>query len=287
MRLSTIRFQGETHAARQEGDEYVVLDAFPDLGSLLQHPEWRDIATARGGATLPTVAVELAPVVPRPGKIICVGANYQQHIEEMGSTAPDYPTLFAKYPESLIGAMDAIELPVEDDLIDWEAELAIVIGASGRRIPEDKAENHIAGYSVANDISMRGYQFRSMQWLQGKTWENSTPLGPVLVTPDELPAAAVIRTVLDGEVMQESSIDDLLFGPAHLVSYISTILTLNPGDVILTGTPNGVGFGMKPQRFITDGSIVETSVEGIGVLRNPAVRSSDVTEVDWERHTVA
>ncbi|MEV4901279.1 fumarylacetoacetate hydrolase family protein [Citricoccus sp. NPDC055426] len=286
MKLSTIRFNGETYAARQEGEEHVVLDGFSDVGALLQHPEWADIATSRGGTRLPSTAVELAPVIPRPGKIICVGANYQTHIEEMGADVPEYPTLFAKYPEALIGASDPIDLPVEDELIDWEAELAIVVGTAGRRIPVDAAAAHIAGYSVANDISMRGYQFRTMQWLQGKTWENSTPLGPVMVTPEEMPPAAMIRTVLDGDVMQESSIDDLLFSPEQLVSYISTILTLNVGDVILTGTPSGVGFGMNPQRFIKEGSVVETSIEGIGVLRNRAQRQPAVTDSTAQSHSM-
>lgn len=287
MKLSTIRYNGMTYAARQEGDEHVVLDGFSDVGALLRHPEWADIATARGGERLQASDVELAPVIPSPGKIICVGANYQSHIEEMGAEVPQYPTLFAKYPEALIGASDPIDLPAEDDLIDWEAELAIVVGTGGRRIPEETAARHIAGFSIANDISMRGYQFRTMQWLQGKTWENSTPLGPVLVTPEEMPSAAVIRTVLDGEVMQESSIDDLLFSPEQLVSYISTILTLNAGDVILTGTPSGVGFGMDPQRFIREGSTVETSIEGIGVLRNRAQQPVDVGGAVGEHHSMA
>lgn len=271
MKISTIRINGGTRAVREDDDRYTEINGFSDAGALLADPRWREITEQAAGPSHSLVDADLAPVIPQPGKIICVGANYLQHILEMGSEKPQFPTLFAKYPESLIGAQDVIELPLEDEAVDWEAELALIIGKRGRRIDEAEAAKHIAGYSVANDVSMRGYQFRTMQWLQGKTWENSTPLGPALVTPDEVAVDAVIRTRLDGRIVQESSINDLLFKPEQLVAYISTILTLNPGDVILTGTPSGVGHGRDPQVYLTDGSVLETSIEGVGVLRNRAV----------------
>lgn len=273
MKISTIRIDGATRAVRQDGDTYTEINGFADVGTLLQDPQWQEKARNASGTQHEVHGASLAAVVPNPGKIICVGANYLKHIQEMGSEVPQYPTLFAKYSESLIGANDIIELPAEDAAVDWEAELAIIIGKAGRRISEASAADHIAGYSVLNDVSMRSYQFRSMQWLQGKTWENSTPFGPALVTADELNPHAAIRTKLNGETVQDGSIDDLVFKPAQLIAYISTILTLKPGDVIATGTPSGVGHARKPQQYITDGAVLETSIEGLGTLRNRAAAS--------------
>ncbi|MDQ0680520.1 acylpyruvate hydrolase [Arthrobacter pascens] len=210
-------------------------------------------------------------MITKPGKIICVGLNYRKHIQEMGRELPEYPTLFSKYAETLIGPTDDIELPEQDNAIDWEAELAVIIGKSGRHITERDAADHIAGYSVCNDVSMRTWQFRTKEWLQGKNWENSTPLGPVLVTTDEWTPGSTITTRVDGELMQEASTGDLVHGPEFLVSYISTMITLHPGDVIITGTPGGVGHARQPQRYLGDGQVLETSIEGIGTLRNRAV----------------
>ncbi|QGU08800.1 Ureidoglycolate lyase (plasmid) [Corynebacterium occultum] len=268
MKISTLRLPTRTVAARQDGNTFTEISGFTDVGALLQNPDWQDLATAADGPTHDLTDTDLAPVVPRPGKIICVGVNYRQHIIEMGSEMPDHPTIFAKYAESLIGAEDDIQLPPEDSSLDWEGELAIIIGKPGRRIAEADALDHIAGYTVLNDVSMRGFQFRTMQWLQGKTWENSTPVGPAMVTPDELPADATLRTTIDGEVMQETTIDDLLFGAREIIAYLSTIFTLRPGDIIATGTPDGVGFARDPQRFLREGEVLETSIEGIGTLSN-------------------
>ena len=274
MRISTLRLPDRTVAARQDGETYTEIDGFADVGALLQDPSWQRVAAEAAGTTHTLDGADLAPLVPRPGKIVCVGQNYRRHILEMGSQLPEHPTLFAKYADSLIGAHDDIELPPEDAWIDWEAELAIVIGKPGRRIAESDALDHVAGYTVLNDISMRGYQFRTPQWLQGKTWENSTPVGPALVTPEELDGDAAIRTVVDGETMQESTVADLVFGPAAIISYVSTIFTLRPGDVIATGTPDGVGFARDPKRFLQDGNVIETSIDGLGTLRNRAVATS-------------
>lgn len=271
MKLSTLRLGDRTAAARLDGGSYTEIDGFTDVGALLRTDSWQEAAAAAGGAEHAADDADLAPVVPVPGKIICVGANYRAHILEMGSALPEHPTLFAKYADSLIGARDDIRLPPEDPSIDWEAELAIVIGKPGRRIQEADALSHVAGYAVLNDISMRGYQFRTNQWLQGKTWEDSTPLGPALVTPDELAADARIRTVVNGETVQDSTIDDLLFGPREIIAYLSTLFTLRPGDVIATGTPDGVGFAREPKRFLRDGDLVETTIDGLGTLSNRAV----------------
>lgn len=273
MKLVTLRTAEGTRAGRVDGDEIVELD-HADVGALLEAGhDWRDRAAAADGRRHAHAEADLAPVVVRPGKIICLGLNYEKHILEMGRELPTYPTLFAKYTEALIGPYDAIQLPPESTEIDWEVELALVVGRAGRRIPEDWAMEHIAGYTVMNDVSMRDFQWRSQQFLQGKTWERSTPIGPALVTLDEVenPDDLVVRCEVDGEVMQEAQTGDLLFGPTELISYISTILTLRPGDIIATGTPGGVGAGRKPAVFLHPGQVVRTIVEGVGELRNECV----------------
>ncbi|WP_127131182.1 fumarylacetoacetate hydrolase family protein [Georgenia sp. SYP-B2076] len=270
MKLATLRLSdGRTVAARVEGDSAVEL-GFADVGELLRAGGLEAAASATG-ETHDLATADLAPVVPAPGKIVCVGLNYRNHILEMGRELPEYPTLFAKYPEALIGPRDDIQLPPESDKVDWEGELAIVIGKTVRRASADEAEAAIAGFAVLNDVTMRDYQYRTTQWFQGKTWENTTPFGPVLVTPEEIPAGATMTTSLDGEELQRTPIDDLVFGTAALVEYISTIFTLNPGDVIATGTPGGVGHARKPARYLTPGQTLTTTIDGIGELVNVAV----------------
>ncbi|MGH3391122.1 MAG: fumarylacetoacetate hydrolase family protein [Actinomadura sp.] len=271
MKLATLRLADRTTAARVEGDHAVELDA-PDVGALLARPGWRQPAAAATGTRHPLGTADYAPVVPQPGKILCVGLNYRTHIQEMGRELPRYPTLFAKYTEALIGPYDDIVLPSASETIDWEAELAVVVGETVRNADLEQATAAIAGYSLFNDVTARDYQNRTLQWLQGKTFEATTPFGPVLVTPDELPAdlALELSCEVDGEIMQRADTSDLVFGPARLISYISTILTLRPGDVIATGTPGGVGHARKPPRYLTDGSKLVTRAEGIGELSNTA-----------------
>jgi len=272
VRLATVRTAGGTRAARQDGDELVLLDGFADVGELLADDGWPERAAAADGERVAFDGADLAPLVVRPPKIVCLGMNYRSHVEEMGREAPSHPTLFGKYARSLIGARDAIELPPESEQVDWEVELAFVIGRTARRAKGSEARDAIAGFTVLNDVSMRDWQFRTMQFLQGKTWDRSTPVGPVLVTPDELPGGTTPDLALgcevDGEPMQEGRSSDLLFGPEELVEYISTIVTLEPGDLVATGTPGGVGFGRSPQVFLRAGTLVRTWIEGIGELVN-------------------
>jgi acylpyruvate hydrolase len=279
VKLATLRINGGTAAARLDGDTYVVIDGYQNVGELLAAPSWEAIAAQAAGSTISVEVADLAPLVPRPTKIVCVGMNYRRHILEMGQPAPEHPTLFAKFADTLIGANDPIELPTEDTAIDWEAELAVIIGKSGRRIPVSEAADHIAGYSLCNDISMRTWQFRTGEWLQGKNWQSSTPLGPCLTTRDEWSPGQPIRAILNGEVVQEAPTDDLVHGPEALVSYVSTMIQLNPGDVIITGTPDGVGFAGTPQRFLADGDVIEVSIEGLGTLRNRATAAANVEAV--------
>jgi acylpyruvate hydrolase len=274
VRLATLRIDGSTTAARQDGDEYVAIDGVADVGSLLARADWREYARAADGRVIPAAQADLAPVVPNPSKVLCAGLNYRSHILEMGRELPEHPTLFAKFAETLTGPFDDIALPPEDEAVDWEAELAVVIGLEARRVSAAEAPDHIGGYTVCNDISMRTWQYRTSEWLQGKNWEASAPLGPVLVTPDELDPNAAITTSVDGEVRQSGSINDLVHSPADLVAYISTFTTLRPGDVIITGTTGGVGHARTPKLYLRAGQELVTSIAGIGELRNRLVREN-------------
>ena len=272
MRLATIRTATGHRAVRIDSDTATETgDA--DLRALLEHPDWADRAAAAAGPAHPLDGLDYAPLVPAPEKIICVGQNYRDHVLEMGNEIPAYPTMFAKYPPALIGARDDIVLPTVSDKVDWEAELTVVIGRPVRHATEEQATAAIAGYTVLNDVSMRDFQMRTPQFLQGKTFEHATPIGPWLVTPDELPAGGWdISTVLDGETVQDSNTEQLLFTPVDLICYLSQILTLNPGDVIATGTPGGVGHARTPPRYLTDGAVLVTAIAGIGELRNTCRR---------------
>ncbi|SDL32641.1 acylpyruvate hydrolase [Nocardioides sp. YR527] len=275
MKLATIRTNSGHRAVRVDGETAVEIDSAhgADVGELLSREDWREIAAAADGPQHAWAELDLAPLVPSPGKVVCVGLNYRTHILEMGRDLPEYPTLFAKFADTLTGPNDDIEAPEEDEQLDWEAELTIVIGAEVRHADETSAAAAIAGFTVANDVSMRSFQFRTKEWLQGKMWERSTPLGPVLVTGDEWKPSGRIWTTVNGEKMQEAATDDLVHGPAALVAYISTITTLRPGDIILTGTPGGVGHARKPPRYLQAGDVVEVGIEGIGELRNRVVKA--------------
>lgn len=271
MRLATVRTEAGTRAVRLDADR-AVQTGDSDVGELLRHPDWRDRAAAADGPALALDGLDYAPLVPSPEKVICVGLNYRDHIEETGRTPPEFPTLFAKFPPTLVGAHDDVLLPAASDQVDWEAELAVVVGAPARHVSAAEAAGAIAGFSVLNDVSVRDYQYRTLQWLQGKMFEATTPFGPALVTPDEVDGGtaidAEISTEVDGEEMQRSTTGQLVFDPAALVAYVSEIITLRPGDVIATGTPGGVGHARKPPRHLADGAVLTTRIAGVGECRN-------------------
>jgi acylpyruvate hydrolase len=279
VKLVTFRTTDGHHAVGRvdgngEPDDAVVeidIDGARDVGALLAVEGWQQAAASADGRAHRLGDLDLAPVVPAPEKVLCVGLNYRNHILEMGRDLPEYPTLFAKFATTLTGPYDDIAAPVEDEALDWEGELTIVIGQPCRRVDEQQAADSIAGYTVANDISMRSWQFRTKEWLQGKMWEASTPVGPMLVTSDEWQPGPPVSTTVSGEKMQDAPTSDLLFGPAFLVSYISTMITLQPGDLILTGTPGGVGRARTPPRYLAAGDLVETTIEGLGTLTNKVV----------------
>ncbi len=266
---------GRTTAAVREAGRWRALAA-PDLSELLRTgtsaSAFREAAEQAGDTLVDATAV--LPL-PRPSKVICCGLNYADHIRETGRDLPAYPTLFAKYADSLIGPADDIALPSGLE-VDWEAELAVVVGVTIRGADTETAQAAIAGYTVANDISVRNWQNRTLQWFQGKAWDRSTPLGPVIVTPDEVDPRAGLQLLcrVNGEVMQHDSTSTLVFDAAALLSYVSGFTVLRPGDVVLTGTPGGVGLARTPPRFLTDGDVVETEISGIGLLRN-TIRITD------------
>jgi acylpyruvate hydrolase len=268
VKLATIRTATGTRAVRIDGGRAVETgDA--DVRAVLERSDWRTHAAAAAGPVHDVAGLDYAPLVPAPEKILCVGQNYADHIAEMGREPPKYPTVFGKFAPALIGAYDDIVLPSVSDAVDYEAELTVVIGRSVRHATPEQAEAAIAGYTVMNDVSVRDWQMRTSQFLQGKTFEATTPLGPWLVTPDELDGDAwEISTVVDGETRQHSDTGQLVFGVVELVGYLSTVVTLRPGDVIATGTPGGVGHARKPPRYLTDGASVVTAIAGVGECRN-------------------
>ena len=276
MKLATIRVDAGTRAVKLDGDVLVDLDA-TDLGVFLAQPDWAERATAAVGKTYAVQEADFAPVVPNPSKVVCVGHNYKSHIEEMGRDLPDHPVLFAKFADTLTGPYDDVAKPAETEQFDWECELAVVIGKTAYRATGADAEAAIAGFTVLNDLSVRDWQFRTREWLQGKIWQASTPVGPYVVTPDELPGGVRptldTRLTVDDVQKQTANTGDLLFDPVHLVEYISTIVRLNPGDIIATGTNGGVGHARSPQEFLRGGETVLVEIEGLGNLENKVVRA--------------
>ena len=275
MKLATIRTASGTRAVKVDGDLLIDLGVI-DVGAFLALSNWQELAGSADGPTYDAAAADFAPLVPQPSKVVCVGLNYRNHIQEMGRELPQYPTLFSKFADTLLGAYDDIVRPGETDEFDWEVELAVVVGRQVRRATTDQAEAAIAGFTVFNDITCRDWQFRTREWLQGKNWDSTTPVGPYLVTPDELPGGVRpevgVRLLVDGKVMQEDTTADLLFDPVALVEYVSTMVRLNPGDLIATGTPGGVGHARKPPQYLVGGETVVTEIDGVGRLENRVVK---------------
>jgi acylpyruvate hydrolase len=270
MRLVTIRTAKGTRAGRVDGDRVVELDA-SDVGVLLSDPDWERVAAAGSGPGHALADAELATLVPRPSKVVCLGLNYASHIKEIGGEPPEYPTLFAKFAGTLIGARDPILLPRVSEQVDWEVELGVVIGRPARHLSEREAAAAIGGYTVINDVSVRDYQSHTNQILAGKIFEKTTPVGPAMVTLDELPGGGEdlrVRCEVDGQVMQDGRTSDLLFSPAQIIAYLSEIITLEPGDLIATGTPAGVGAARTPPVWLRPGQVVRTVVEGVGECLN-------------------
>jgi acylpyruvate hydrolase len=279
LRFINYEMDGRPGIAVDDGDRFRGLTCdetrYPgDLSTLIMSGENLSEIGGRllGEPVIDVRAVTLRPPVARPPKILCVGLNYEDHLNEVGLKRPEYPEIFARFSTSLIGHGAVIARPPESNKLDYEAELAVVIGRGGRRIAKDAALDHIAGYSIFNDATLRDYQIRTPQWTVGKNFDRTGAFGPWLVTPDALPRGAIglrIQGRLNGQTVQDSNTSFLIFNVATLIALLSTTMTLEPGDVIITGTPGGVGVSRNPKLFMKPGDVFEAEIEQIGVLSNP------------------
>ena len=285
MRWATVTTGRGPRACGLRGDRYIDINAAdPGLPAtvrgllglgevaLLRISE----AIAHGTEALDAASATLLAPIPDPQKIVCLGLNYRDHAAESGMEPPPEPVLFSKYATAIIGPGATIELPACSDQVDYEAELVVVVGKAGRDISEADALSHVGGYMVGHDVSARDWQLNKpgKQWMAGKTFDTFAPTGPHLVTADEVPDphALRIRLRLNGETMQDSNTDQLIFGVPYTIAYLSRIFTLQPGDLIFTGTPPGVGMARTPPVWLRDGDSVEVEIDGLGTLHNPVGR---------------
>lgn len=288
MRLVSFSKTGGSAVGLRQGDSIIDLSvAAPKLPRTLAgilaagasaKAELKKIAAKpKKNAVLKASKVKLLPPIPAPGKILCVGLNYKDHAAEMGNQLPTYPVIFTRFISTLVPHGAKMLAPKASSMFDYEAELAVVIGKRGRNIARDKALSHVGGYSCFNDGSIRDYQTKTSQFTLGKNFDGTGAFGPDLVTPDELPKGAhglKIKCRLNGQTMQDGTTADLVFDVAALIAEISIIMTLEPGDVIITGTPAGVGMGRNPKVFMKPGDVCEIEIEKIGVLRTPIAQGA-------------
>lgn len=289
MKLATIQTPHGPRAALAVADGYIDLHATdPGLPAcvktlLAASPAIRkiasEVASNKSAVKYAANAVKVLPPIPHPGKILCIGLNYRDHAIEGGKAIPTEPVVFGKFANTLIGHGDPIILPKVAEKVDYEAELVIVIGKRGKHIPNtDAAFEYVGGYTVGHDVSARDWQFRGeeKQWIIGKTFDTFAPIGPVLVTSNELtnPHKLQIQLRLNGTTLQNSNTKEFIFGVPHLLWFLSQVVTLEPGDLIFTGTPPGVGIARKPPILLKAGDVAEVEIEGIGTLRNPVVAES-------------
>ncbi len=305
MRLVTFTYQGQTRIGAAENNKIVDLNlAYQEMLKQQGKIRYREIAEAfipadmkgflQGGKESLSIAqdavtyaltnenvltkkiihdfseVKIEAPLLNPGKIICVGHNYRDHILEMGRQLPENPVVFAKFANTVIGPQDDIPFYPISEQLDYEAEFAFVVGKKAKGVSREEALDYVVGYTIANDITYRDIQRRTLQWLQGKTVDGTAPMGPWLVTTDELPNPSGLEMVLtvNGEERQRANTDNLVFDVPHLVEFLSNLMTLEPGDIVLTGTPGGVGFARDPQVFLRDGDVVKIEIDKIGVLEN-------------------
>jgi 2-keto-4-pentenoate hydratase/2-oxohepta-3-ene-1,7-dioic acid hydratase in catechol pathway len=279
MKLASFLHHGRDSYGAVVGDRVIDLQAVlgvPDLRAALATDK---IATAAAAARDQAPGISLAeitwrPVIPNPDKTVCVGLNYKAHVREVGREIEDQPVLFLRLPSSQVAHLQPMVRPRVSEQFDYEGELAVIIGRAGRHIPPAEAFAYIAGYSIFNDGSVRNWQRHTHQYTPGKNFASSGAFGPWMITADEIPDPRKLRltTRLNGVLVQETLVDDLLFTIEHIVSYISTFSPLVPGDVIVTGTPSGVGAARKPPLWMKPGDTIEVSIDGIGTLRNPIIQ---------------
>ena len=275
MRFVSWRKNNEQGLALRRGSDLVKLDGLDLLSVIAAGKEGMEkaAALAQKGALLDPAGVEYLPVLPKPPKIVCVGMNYQDHADENKLKKQDFPTFFARFTSTLVGHGQPILRPFISDTLDFEGEMAVIIGKPGRHIPAAKALDHVAGYSVFNEASIRGYQMgKGQQWTLGKNFDNTGAFGPEFVSADEVPPGGKglhLETRLNGKVVQSATTDDLIFDVATLISCLTEAVRLEAGDVIVSGTPAGIGFFREPKLYMKPGDICEVEIEGIGLLRNP------------------
>jgi 2-keto-4-pentenoate hydratase/2-oxohepta-3-ene-1,7-dioic acid hydratase in catechol pathway len=284
MRLATLDTPKGPRAAILDGDNYVDLNASDatmptSVRALLNSPNLlgaaKSLAKSSAAVRVPAATSKLLAPVADPQKVICVGLNYRDHAIESKMPIPKEPVLFSKFPSALIGHGANIVLPKVSTKVDYEAEFVIVVGKRGRHISEASAMDYVAGYSVGHDVSARDWQLEKdgKQWMVGKTFDTFAPVGPHLVTKDEVPDPHKlgIRLRLNGKVMQNSTTEQMIFSVAQLIAYLSIVITLEPGDLIFTGTPPGIGHALNPPVYLKNGDIAEVEIDGLGTLRNPVV----------------
>jgi 2-keto-4-pentenoate hydratase/2-oxohepta-3-ene-1,7-dioic acid hydratase in catechol pathway len=272
VRLGVIDVAGERRVVRHDAGGFAELDFPADLTAVVRAGVAPDRLPVR--RVLPAEPAPRLRAPLRPGKLVAIGLNYRDHVREAKAEVPSRPLVFAKFPSAVVDPGDAIAIDGElTSRVDWEVELAVVVGRRMRRVPERDALGYVFGYTVANDVSARDVQFADGQWVRAKSFDTFCPLGPVVATADEIPdpQALALRTRVNGETMQDSSTGEMIFGVAELLAFCSRSFTLEPGDVLLTGTPWGCGEFMDPPRSLHPGDVVETEIEGIGVLRNAVV----------------
>lgn len=269
MKFAQILLRGKPVAVIEQGSRWYQLDK--PLADYLATSEVQFISAKHMGAQpLDLSEGDFIRPLSNVSRVLCVGLNFTDHAKEVGAETPSHPTIFTKFGNALIGPGEQIQMPPESNKIDWEVELCAVIGKEGRRIPVEEAEEYLLGYTVLNDVSVRDWQGRTSEWFQGKNWDSMTPFGPVIVSPDELDIAGglAMTCTVDGETRQQGSTANLIFRPAEVISYISTFMTLQPGDLIALGTPAGVGLSLRPRKWLAPGQTVVTEIEGIGRLTN-------------------
>lgn len=269
MKFAQILLRGKPVAVIEQGSRWYQLDK--PLADYLATSKVQVISAEHMGAQpLDLSEDDFIRPLSNVSRVLCVGLNFTDHAKEVGAETPSHPTIFTKFGNALIGPGEQIQIPAESNKIDWEVELCAVVGKEGRRIPVEEAEGYLLGYTVLNDVSVRDWQGRTSEWFQGKNWDSMTPFGPVIVSPDELDIAGglAMTCTVDGETRQQGSTANLIFRPAEVISYISTFMTLQPGDLIALGTPAGVGLSLRPRKWLAPGQTVVTEIEGIGRLTN-------------------
>ena len=275
MKLATFTADGHDEVGRVEGDEIVALGV-ADMVELLD-PAALEQARRADGRRLRLADVRLRAPIPRPGKFLAIGLNYADHIAEVGAKTPEWPSTFAKLNSSIAGPFDEVWRPFVSDTLDYEGELGFVIGKRGRRVPYERAHELIAGYVVCNDFSNRGWQVRLPQVVIPKGCDTHGPFGPWMTTPDEAgdPRKLWIKTWVNGEQRQSSNTSEMIFDCYRLIELISQAVTLHPGDVVTTGTPPGVGHGMKPPQYLKPGDVVRVEIENLGYIENTVIDEPD------------